>query len=100
MLITIVFEYVCTCGTANSGVMCHKVRVNKGSIKSVANDVGLGFMPGTCKDCKAVLPTTARRYVQGDDLAKVNAARERKGWPPLDSGELGTVQVVRPGGVS
>lgn len=83
MLVSIILAYTCGCGTTVEGALVKNLRVNKLSMRTTGQ--GIGFMPRACKACKKTLadtlPVAAR--ITDDDLVKVNAYRERKGWPVL-----------------
>lgn len=87
MLITLIHTVACpACGAEADGVMVRRVRINKRSIRTVKGDTGLGLMPRTCKPCGAELPQpipVVRTRIVDDDQARINAWRDRRGWPPL-----------------
>lgn len=91
MLVSLIYTLTCpACGATSEGVMVRQVRINKNSMRTVKGDIGLGFLPRTCKPCGTALPDTAivdRGRLAPDDLAKVNTYRARKGWPAIGTRE-------------
>jgi hypothetical protein len=87
-MISVILEWACPCGATAKGVMVKTVRINKRSMRTLGQ--GLGFMPRVCRGCRKALPDTlpAKARLADDDLVKVNAYRERKGWPPLTTAEV------------
>jgi hypothetical protein len=89
MDVSLVFGYTCpACGCPCLGWMYYTVRVNKGSLRATSG--GLGVIPPRCGDCgdeMASLPVESV-WVHGADRDKVNAARAKKGWPPLTDWRL------------
>lgn len=90
MMISLVFGYSCpACGCPSMGQMVHEVRVNKGSLRTTG--VGFGFLPSRCVDCgdedMATVPADSY-WVHGADREAINAARAKRGWPPLTDWRL------------
>ena len=83
MQIALILTMTCPCGAPAEGVMIRTVRINKNSMRTLGQ--GFGFMPRVCKACKAALPDTitVTYRIADDDMGRINAYRERKGWPLL-----------------
>lgn len=88
MDVSIVYGFTCpACSCPALGEMFFfAVHVNKGSLRTRGR--GLGFIPRRCGECGAdfrvdgaAMPDSA--WIHGEDREKLNAARARKGWPPL-----------------
>jgi hypothetical protein len=87
-MVSIVLEWSCPCGTTATGVLVKRVRVNKKSMRTLGQ--GLGLMPRTCTACRKPLPDSlpAKARLADDSFAAVNAYRERKGWPLLTTAQV------------
>lgn len=96
-MVSLIYEFTCpACSEPAKGVMVHTVRVNKGSLRTVGT--GLGFIPRWCDGCgTAIEPVVARASIADKDLPKVNAARVKRGWPELSSGQVTVREEVRDG---
>lgn len=83
MLVSVILEWACPCGTTAKGVTVKTVRINKKSLRTAGQ--GIGFMPRTCSECGEPLPGTlaAAPRLADSDLERVNAYRQRKGWPQI-----------------
>ena len=87
MLVSIILEWPCPCGTTAKGVTVKQLRINKLSMRTTGQ--ALGLMPRKCSACGEALPDTlpVAARLADDDLAKVNAYRQRKGWFPLSAAD-------------
>ena len=82
MLVSLILTYTCDCGATSRGVMVEQLRINKLSMRTTGQ--GFGLMPRKCEAGHSLADNLPVTYRFGDeDLAKINAYRERKGWPPL-----------------
>ncbi|MBM0257362.1 hypothetical protein [Micromonospora sp. 4G55] len=82
MLVSLILTYTCDCGATATGVMVKQLRINKLSMRTLGQ--GLGMMPRTCEAGHPLaddLPVTYRLH--DDDMTRINAYRQRKGWPLL-----------------
>ncbi|OKI47278.1 hypothetical protein [Micromonospora sp. CB01531] len=87
MLVSIILEWPCPCGTTAKGVTVKQRRINKLSMRTTGQ--ALGLMPRICKGCGGALPDTlpVSARLADDSLTAVNAYRERKGWFPLTAAD-------------
>lgn len=85
MLVSLVLGLDCpACRIRNEGVTVRQIRINKGSLRTVPGDIGLGFVPRSCKECSTTLGSTVdSTRLSDEDLVKVNEWRARKGWEPI-----------------
>lgn len=81
----------CACGLRPRGIEVATVRVNRRSLKT--QGFSLGGMPWHCQECRLPLghESRLRRWLVGDDAAKVAAYRERR-WPARPSNGPQSVQ--------
>jgi hypothetical protein len=87
VLVSIILEWPCPCGEVAKGVTVKQLRINKLSMRTTGQ--ALGLMPRACKGCGKPLPDTlpVAARLADDSLAQVNAYRERKGWPLLTAAD-------------
>jgi hypothetical protein len=81
MLISYIHTYRCPCcGAVSQGVIVSYTVVCRDSLRT---SDGIGFVPSTCPACREPLTVAAHIAVADADRPKIDAARARKGWPPL-----------------
>ncbi|MFI2663709.1 hypothetical protein [Micromonospora carbonacea] len=82
MLISLVLTYTCPCGATAKGVMVKQLRINKLSMRTLGQ--GLGLMPRKCDAGHPLADDVQVAYrIPDEDLTRINEHRSRKGWPLL-----------------
>lgn len=85
MLVSMIYTFPCpTCGHIEHGAMVRQVVVNKHSIRTKTGDIGLGFIPRECRECKGPLAGQPDRMdFAPEDQVRINDWRTKRGWGPL-----------------